>query len=283
MIPIVEDYLSELIESKLLYLKTNPDHIDKILGASQVKLDRLKQYIQTNPVKVVRGYPRDAAMLPAICILLSGEEETQEGLGDYGEDEDSDVRTFTEELEVTSTEGARLPIPYVQTSYKPVVAVTEIVHNDFGTTLQAPEYGIHNESLGLVGLYNGMAEHGDTMTVSYSYRASAETQLATMFESNYRLECWTENGDLTVELYHILKWALLSGRDHLGSDRDLFRQRTSGADFEPAPSFFPTFVYRRALSYWCQFSVTVPDEEVDYITGTEINQTVYIDTEGSDQ
>jgi hypothetical protein len=121
-------------------------------------------------------------------------------------------------------------------------------------------------------------EPTDTFTVTYTYKYTAQEQMEVIYESNYRLECWANNGDLVVELYHIIKWALLSGRGDLIEGTDLFNQRLSGADFEPTPNFFPEFVYRRALSFWCQFVVSTPEEEVQYISSVETNQIEYLDS-----
>ena len=276
MIPIVEDYLSELIESKLAYLKSNPSHVDRILSTSQVRLDRLKNFLQSNPVKVIKGYPRTATELPCICILLSGEEEQQIGLGDYGEEAvDIEVKEFTEEVEVTDKHNAEFAVPYIRLTHLPVMALSKVVHNGLGIELDPSEYSLEVEDRGFVLLYTGDVEDGDSLTVTYTYRSVIQEQVSVLYESNYRLECWANNGDLVVELYHILKWALLSGRGDLIDGYDLFRQKLSGADFEPAPNFFPDFVYRRALSFWCQFSVSTPDEEAQFISGVVTSQTEY--------
>jgi hypothetical protein len=276
MIPIVEDYLSELIQSKLDYLKNNPDQIGNILGASQARIDRLKNFIANNPIKVIKGYPRTPADLPSICILLSGEGETQEGLGDYENMDDDDIREATVEVEVIDRVGGKLEMPYVELPYKPIVEVSSIVHNDFGTTLQGNDYAVEDPDLGLVGFYTGLVEDGDTLTVTFTYRNTSVDLTQVLYEANYRLEVWASNADLVVELYHLLKWALLSGRDYLGSDKDIIRQRLGGADFEPAPNYFPEFVYRRALTFWCQFSVSAPnDEEIGYVQSVVVNQSEY--------
>jgi len=276
MIPIVEDYLSELIQSKLDFLKSNPDRIGNILSTSQARIDRLKNFIGNNPIRVIKGYPRTPAELPCICILLSGENETQEGLGDYDNTDEYDILEATIEAEVIDKVGGRLEVPYIELPYKPVVNVSSIVHNDFGTVIQDDDYEIYNPDLGLVGFYTGMVEDGDTVTVTFTYRNSSTDLTQVLYEANYRLEIWALNADLVVELYHLVKWALLSGRDHLGSDRGIIRQRLGGADFEPAPNYFPEFVYRRALTFWCQFSVSAPyEEEANYIDGVVINQLEY--------
>lgn len=274
MIPIVEDYLSDLIESKLAYLKANPDHLNGILSTSANKLGSLKTFIQSNNVKVVRGYPRDQTILPCICILLSDEEETQDGLGDYGEGTDYTAE-ITEQVTVIDVPDGRLPIPYAEVSNKPMVSISSVIHNELGTELDPTDYFMYNEIRGWIGLPTGIAEDGDTLTVTYTYKSSATEEIEVLYDSNFRLEVWTENGDLTVHLYHILKWILLSGRDHLIGDYDLIQQRLSGADFEPVPSYFPSFVYRRALKFWCQFITSASTEDVIYISNVETNQTFY--------
>ena len=199
MIPLVEDYLSELIQSKTLFLKSNPDHIKNVISTSAARLDRLAAYLQANNIRVIKGYPRTPAELPCVCILLSGEDESQISLGDYEDFDD-------------------------------------------------PE------------------------------QVAAEEHVEVLYECNYRLEAWSSNGDMTVDLYHIVKWALLSGRGFLDS-KGLFRQKLGGADFEPATSYFPEFVYRRALTFWCQTIASVPVGDIPYITGVEVSQTIEIDTE----
>jgi len=281
MIPIVEDYLSDLIQSKFSYLKSNPSILPKVLGTSQERINRLVKYLDVTPINVIKGYPRTPAQLPCICIMLSGEEEAQEGLGNYGEDEDSDMREYTEELVVTSHREGKIVLPYVKTLNRPIVAITQIIHNNYAITLEDNEYSILNPDLGLVE-FDGDIEDGDSLTVTYTYRASSLELTQVLYESNYRLECWALNGDFTVELYHLLKWALLTGRDYLGKEKDLFNQRLGGADFEPATSYFPEFVYRRALTFWCQFTASSPEETYTYIEAVESNQTEYSANFGGD-
>jgi hypothetical protein len=214
--------------------------------------------------------------MPCICILLSNEEETEMGLGDYGEDEDGNILQYTEELEVVSTIGADYSFPYIKLTNLPVVEVTQITNTTLNTDIEPDEYYVEDPDKGIIAIASGVAEHGDTVTVTYTYRQTVIEQMEVLYESNYRLEVWATNGDLTVELYHILKWALLSGRNALIENYDIFRQRLSGADFEPVTNMFPDFVYRRALSFWCQFSVTTPDEESEFITGVVTTQTDYV-------
>ena len=281
MIPIVEDYLSDLIQSKFSYLKSNPSILPKVLGTSPDRINRLVKYLGATPINVVKGYPRTPAQLPCICIMLSSEEEAQEGLGNYGEDEDSDIQEYSEELIVSTRRDGILVPPYVKTLSAPLASISQVIHNGYSIHLEDYEYSISNPDLGIVE-FTGDVEDGDSLTVTYTYRASSTELTQVLYDANYRLECWALNGDLTVELYHLLKWALLSGRDHLGKDKDLFQQRLGGADFEPATSYFPEFVYRRALTFWCQFTASSPEDTYEYITGIETNQEEYSNNFGGD-
>ncbi len=273
MIPIVEDYLSELIQSKLAYLKSNPNAIDTILATSQDKLNSLKTFIQTKPIQVTLGYPRTPAELPAYCLLLSSEEETQNGLGDYGDSIDTNYGEQTDGLSVIDTINAPYPFPYVVTSITPISEVSSLIHNDTGMAI---DYEVYDPDLGIIKL-DSIAENGDSVTISYTYLSTSQEQMSVMYEANYRIESWADNGDLVVQMYHLLKWMLLSGRDDLVSNDLLYRQRLSGADFEPAPQFFPAFIYRRALNFWCQFDASTPDDQVQYISSITTNQTEYVE------
>jgi len=69
---------------------------------------------------------------------------------------------------------------------------------------------------------------------------------STYMDSNYRVECWTDNGDLTSYMYTIAKWCLLSARKKMLSDGFIL-PKLSGSDLEPVPDYFTSFVYRREL------------------------------------
>lgn len=268
MIPIVEDYLSELIQGKLKYIKSNPSQIDKLFGASNSRISRFKSFLQNEDIKVVRGYPRTSASVPCYCLLLSSEEESQESLGDYVEDDNTSIDQFTEEVIVKYNEKGALSF---RTTHKPLRSLNNIVHNELGAELSISSFEIVDPYKGDVLVYDGTVEHGDSLTIGYSYdRLSIESN-STMFECNYRIEVWAGNADLVVEMYHLCKWMLLSARDFLGDDKELYRQRLSGADFEPAPNFFPDFVYRRALMFWCQLGISAPDGDSYYISDVEVD------------
>lgn len=265
MIPVVEDFLKELMEKKLDTLHRNPGMVDQILEMSTTRRNSLKQILGKNPIKVVNGYPRTPAQLPCICILLSNEKEIPDGLGDYGEDDFYTDASSMEEAEVLDYPHSKLPYPSIIVNKKPIDRITSIVDNITGRALAREEYMIANHKLGIIGVPNLHPEKGDTVTVNYSYAETGSQDLRVMYDANFRVEIWTQNGDLTVELYHLTKWALLGSRDELVYDKGLVRQTLSGSDFEPVTSYFPEFVYRRALQFWCQFNTSVSTNTVEYI------------------
>ena len=139
-----------------------------------------------------------------------------------------------------------------------------------------------SENTGMVGFTDfAQLQEGDSLSIDYNFIHSSTNGIQTLFECNYRLEAWSLNGDLTVDLYHLTKYALLWGRSNLISDHGIIQQRLSGSDFEPATSYFPEFVYRRALSFWCQFTTAVPTDEDTYLQGITVTQNeVIVDGSG---
>jgi hypothetical protein len=279
VIPLVEDYLSELIQSKLGYLKANPEYVGSVLSTSETRLAKLRAYLQSTPIKVIKGYPRTPNELPCVCILLSNEEESQIGLGDYIDDEDADIRQHTAEGEVVFRADGDMGAPYTRVPNVPLVGVYQVVNKTKGFVLDPDGYYVANESQGLIAFTTDEVEDEDIVEITFDYRHTAKVHMETLYEVNYRLECWSQNGDLTVDLYHLVKWSLLSGRDGLDG-KGLFRQKLGGTDFEPATSYFPEFVYRRALTFWCQIAPSVPIEDITYVGGVEVNQSVSFDTGG---
>jgi hypothetical protein len=279
VIPVVEDYLSELLTEKLSSIKKNPDMIYSILGMSKQKQDSLKQFLSKNDINIRRGYPITPAELPCICILLSSEEEEQEGLGDLsGEDNLVTAKqVVTEVVTVVDTMGGRIPGPYVEVKGVPLEDVKSVFNITMGISIPPEEFHISNQNLGVISFTSGMIEHGDELEIIYTNFAYAEEESQFLYESTYKIEVWATNADLTVELYHLAKWALLSGRKTLGSESHLFRQKLSGSDFQPAPGYFPVFVYRRGLTFWCQFTASVigETEELRFVNKVETNQILY--------
>lgn len=277
MIPVVEDYLSELLTKKIQSIRGNPNQLDVILGMSETKLNSLKEFFQGRTLNVRVGYPRTPVELPCVSILLSSEDESQQGLGDYSDDFiDGQSNNVQEIVSVIDTVGGRLQAPYVVLSGIPVDNILSMVNLATGVPIDNTEYEIVDQVLGLVQIDGGLVEHGDSIQVIYTVLETVKEQMEVLYESTYRLEVWAKNADLTVELYHLVKWALLSGRDELVND-GLFRQKLSGSDFQPAPNYFPEFVYRRALTFWCQFMASTPTDTPDlhFIQSVEASQNLY--------
>ena len=69
---------------------------------------------------------------------------------------------------------------------------------------------------------------------------------STFMVSTVRVECWSDNGDLTAMMYTILKWCLWGARPEM-IDNGWNNIKLSGTDLEPVPDYMPVFIYRRAL------------------------------------
>lgn len=109
------------------------------------------------------------------------------------------------------------------------------------------------------GSFEGM-DLGMTDEDSPEYLELVEQDLTryisgTYMNSTYRIECWSDNGDLTSYMYTILKWCLWSSRMQM-MDLGWVNVSVSGTDLEPVPEYFPSFfIYRRAA----QLAVTYPN------------------------
>lgn len=93
--------------------------------------------------------------------------------------------------------------------------------------------------------YDFGLEEDDSGLVEEAEKAMSEFLASTYMNSNYRIECWSDNGDLTAYMYVILKWCLWSSR------RDMLNLgwvniTMNGTDLEPVPDYMPMFIYRRA-------------------------------------
>lgn len=68
---------------------------------------------------------------------------------------------------------------------------------------------------------------------------------STFMNATYRVECWSDNGDLTAYMYAILKWCLWTSRLEM-LNMGWNNIRVEGTDLEPVPDYMPVFIYRRA-------------------------------------
>ena len=84
MLPLVEDFLRSCVDSKVTWLKNNPEQIPKIFGTlgRRTSLKNFQQYVKQTDFKVLLGYPREANQLPAFVLTLAGEGELTAGIGE---------------------------------------------------------------------------------------------------------------------------------------------------------------------------------------------------------
>lgn len=69
---------------------------------------------------------------------------------------------------------------------------------------------------------------------------------STFMNTGMRIECWSDNGDLTAMMYTLLKWCLWSSRPAM-LDRGWNNITVSGTELEPLPQYMPVFIYRRGI------------------------------------
>ncbi|AYP68584.1 hypothetical protein EalM132_00072 [Exiguobacterium phage vB_EalM-132] len=277
MITLAEDYIQDLLNERFQYLRNNPMAVDKILDMPTSKKAKLKAYLASEPasrLKIIKGYPRTPNVLPCICLLMAGEDESQSGLGDHSElGDDTDLAEDTISLPIQIDRDGTNIIRYLKVPKVPLEGIVSITNVQTGGELYPlDEYSILNPNKGIIAIESDSYIEGDILEVVYQYGVHYSESLETLYETNYRLEVWTSSGDLTVEIYHLLKWAILSVRGKLVEQVGLFRQKLGGSDFEPVPNYFPEFVYRRAMTLWCQSIVGVSDmEEIEVVTDIIVN------------
>jgi hypothetical protein len=90
--------------------------------------------------------------------------------------------------------------------------------------------------------------------------ALGTTYNETLFNNLYRIEIWTSNADLTLNLYSILLWLMLRYRDIFESSYPIWEMRVEGGDIIPQPEWLPEVVYIRSLSISCKSVEVVPRE-----------------------
>lgn len=265
MIPLVEDILLETIQNQLKVLRANVDIVDRIFAQATVSTrTKLKEYITNNQIKVMRGFPISQAQLPVYSIVLGAETENVEAIGNIFGD-------FTEEYEFRQTESnleVKLLDGYyvVETPHKPLINVVSVFYN--GVVYDESYLEILDDIRGIVRLLIPIdTSSSSNVILTYVYKTIGYLREGTMFHAQYRIETWTNNGDLTVSLYHLLKWIFLSKRLDM-AEKGLVVQNLGGLDFEPAPEYFPEFVFRRALTFECQIEavVEIPHGFIEGIT-----------------
>lgn len=228
--------------------------VASVLNVDETRATRFANMLKNKPPVIRRGYPRQPTELPCICIMLAGEEESQSGLGDHNDEPLQIIqREDTEYSQLQIVDG----IPTVMVDKIPLLQVNRIY--DPVTEVDITDYVVTDPARGKIQIFtmSGL-EEGKTLAIEFSHMNTIASSIESKYQLNYRVEIWTNNGDYTVELYHIVKAMLLQGRQHL-VDVGLVKQSIKGTDFQPVPSFFPEFVYRRGISLSGESLVSIPD------------------------
>jgi hypothetical protein len=80
-------------------------------------------------------------------------------------------------------------------------------------------------------------------------------------DHRYRIESWSNNADVTLDMTTMLLWWVLKYRTWLQNSNGLIRQRVDGADIMYQPEYIPEFAYVRGLVYSCSTIEPIPREE----------------------
>ncbi len=110
---------------------------------------------------------------------------------------------------------------------------------------QEQPMGLGDNSEGFLEYDLGIGEDSGDPVVETVVEELKGFVAGTYMNSNYRIECWSDNGDLTAYMYTILKWCLWSSRQQM-LNLGWVNITLSGMDLEPVPDYMPVFIYRRA-------------------------------------
>jgi hypothetical protein len=261
MIIVLEDILKNVIETQLSTVKTNTDIINRVFTSPA--LNEFKTFISKNSIKVIKGFPREPAVLPCYCIILGQESEIPEGLGDYIDSdlEDSEVNIGNKIDEILTVEHDHILGNFVRIASVPLNRVISITETD--------DFYVLNYQLGLIGISDENINPGDSLTISYEYFKEETDYYGILTNNTYRIECWSENADLTIYMYYLLKWILLKERNTL-TNSGMILPSLNGNDFEPVPEYFAHFVFRRTMNVSCKVEST-------YSIGTGLVQEINVD------
>lgn len=239
MIPIVEELLENTITAQLKVIKENPQIIEKVFNYANTPYGKkFRKYIVNNNINVIKGFPRDASQLPCYCIMLGGEEETHEAIGEYLEQGD-EMLYLTDEYQVKKEEDK----VFIDTDKNNIESVVSI--NNLNTGKEIVNCAYDDEKKGRILLLEN-AEENDTVEATIGYLCSDEFKHGTLMNFNYKIECWADNSELVIYMYHLLKFIMLYKRQLL-IENGIIKPILQGTDLEPIPDYFPTFAYRRSL------------------------------------
>lgn len=257
---IPEEVIAGVINNRLTYIRNNPTVLNDIFeNLSNEQMIRLSTYVtgdQANNIsamKVIRGYPQSIAQLPSYVIVLGKDDETETGLNNFiSEDHDPDTiqtQEVTDTVKIASRNGQK----YVQLSHEPQSFVQAVYIGTTYTNCFVPltDPSLSKDPRNVALVIPGLVNMTD-IQVTYQAITGIVSSYGSIFTSNYMVQVWTQNGDLTVWLYHLLKWMFQLDRNYLTS-QGFLTIHYGGGEFEPynfnaSDSTYPAMVYRRAFT-----------------------------------
>ena len=272
MIPIVEELLRQTVVDGIKNISTNPEIINRMfLHASPAYVSRLQAFLRSNKIGVMLNFPKEPANLPCYCINLGGEDEDSGSLGDLSADGYDEVSVDEiEETFVVQTfylDGSLKNIYLgVSIGSYPVAYIDFVKKNGESIPYRLDE---DNPKEPKIILDSALVAVGDTVQVKLGIDSKYASFYGILMSFNYRIECWSDNADLTAYMYHMLKYIMLTNKLNF-QKAGIILPRYSGGDFEPIPDYFPSFVYRRAFNISGKVSNTYL-ELVELIEDVSVN------------
>lgn len=93
--------------------------------------------------------------------------------------------------------------------------------------------------------FDSLGEETDEDIIQDTFKYMQGYLANTYMNSTYRIECWSDNGDLTSYMYILLKWCIFTSRQQM-IKLGWVNIKLSGTDLEPVPDYMSLFVYRRS-------------------------------------
>lgn len=271
MIVAPEFTIKDVIQNRLNQLYANPNLLDGVFAENANNIvSKLKElFKKPDKIKVIMGFPRDPSQLPCYVITLGSSTQHEMGLGmnlDVEYPQHSGViQDYTVVLKPTvMPEDGTIYIKLPEI----IDTVNHIEQDGFGV-----EFEVKDSHRGIVQILDNIDTEQE-LSVNYNYFSKVVVMRGAAFQETYRVESWSDNGDLTAYMYLILRWILLSSIQFL-TDNGFILPSLQGMDFEPVPDYFPTFVYRRSLNIntqvensWEEWDEALRIDSAQFTTGS---------------
>ncbi len=283
---IPEEILTQVINNRLSYIRQNPTLLNDIFeNLSNDQMIKLTAYITGNQannisaVNVIRGYPQSIESLPSYVILLGKEEETGTFINNFVANDDNPDDFTTQQVTETVSIASRDGQKYIKLNHVPQSFINAIyadqTYTDCFVDLSSssdPDIQSLSNDLRVIGLDSSIIPEMQNMTsisVSYNSVTGMVNAYGSIFKSSYQVQVWTQNGDLTVWLYHLLKWIFQLDRNYL-TTQGFITNKYSGGEFEPFnfDKTYPALIYRRAfaLDFETDYKAIGTDNTIDSIS-----------------